>query len=294
MKTIYSALIGNPVDHSVSDVLFGELFRALNYSDNTVEYEHRKINVKPENLKAAVQNLSLDGSCIGYNVTLPYKIEIVKYFDSLDKTSMEIGAVNTVNIKNQTSTGYNTDWIGLLVSIRKFTKTNNPKVCIFGSGGASRAAIYAAKQISDNIVVLYREYPNISSATRELIKKKDVLGIKLDTYANVKDIISGSKIIINTTSTGMIGVKDDAPFDLSLLNGIDLTKKLFIDAVFNPVNTPLIKYLNSNGANTVDGLWMMIYQATKALSIWLDREIIFNSLSLGEIHNKLEEAINES
>jgi len=112
-------------------------------------------------------------------------------------------------------------------------------------------------------------------------------------YSHVKDVVAKANIIINATSAGMVG-KDATPFDLDLLDDINLKDKLFFDAVFNPTLTPLLKYFNSRSAVTIDGLWMMIYQGISALSIWLDIDINIADQELIRIHNLLEESINHA
>jgi len=282
----YSALIGNPTDHSVSDILFEELASAAGITE---AYKHIKINVKSESLSDSVSALKLLGFC-GANVTLPYKLDVIKYLDSIDPIIDDVGAVNTIAFGDNII-GYNTDWVGFIVPIRKKLGDKRVKsVAIFGTGGAARAAIYAARQLeAGSISVLFRDKDKES--LKDLRNKSGKLDIDLVSYSQIASIVDEADLIINATSTGMVG-HDPTPFDPSLLNSLELKNKLFFDAVFNPLQTPLIKYFDSRGAATIDGLWMMLYQAVEALSIWLKTDISVSDHDLMRIHNRLEEALN--
>lgn len=287
METKYSALIGNPVDHSVSDVLYKALI-TINTFD--YQYQHNKLNVSPEELNHTLDMLS-QKKYIGLNVTLPYKQSIMNYIHAVDSTAAHIGAVNTIKINHDDLIGYNTDWVGLYKPIITHTKKKKPIICIFGTGGASRAAIYAARKISDYVHVLYRNYPTISDSTYDLFNRQNEIGITLRPYSDVKEIVDMSDIIINTTSVGMKGKVATTPFNMKLLKDLSMKEKLFIDAVFNPIETRLLQFFSSHGAKTVDGLWMMIYQGIEALSIWLERDIHIPDKNLIQVHTLLKEAM---
>ncbi|KXY72245.1 MULTISPECIES: shikimate dehydrogenase [Bacillus] len=283
-----SALIGNPVNHSVSDIMFNALIHS---SEFYYSYRHDKINVEPDKLEDTLAMLSRN-KYVGLNVTLPYKRSIIKYVDQLDTTAAHIGAVNTIKINNNSLVGFNTDWFGLYKPLLIHSKKNEPVICIFGTGGASRAAIYAARKISNDVYVFYRESPNVSNSTQDLLQRQKDLRITLLPYRNVKDIVNRSDIIINTTSTGMKGNIETTPFNIEVLENINMKKKIFIEAVFNPVETTLGKFFTGSGAKTIDGLWMMIYQGILALSIWLERDIHIKNEDLKKIHKLLMEAIS--
>ncbi|MDR2338209.1 MAG: hypothetical protein LBE20_06170 [Deltaproteobacteria bacterium] len=107
------------------------------------------------------------------------------------------------------------------------------------------------------------------------------------------EAIDDSTIIINATSAGMLGMPSFTPFDTDLICGLDVSKKIFFDFVFNPVHTSLLNYFKDKGATTIDGLWLMIYQGINALSLWLDCEVQPTEKILLELHNELEITINK-
>lgn len=278
----YSALIGNPTEHSVSHVLYEELLKAAGV---TSTYKHIKVDVAPDRLKSAVASLCELKFC-GISVTLPYKIDVMKHLSEIDNAAQELGAVNT--IKPGTLKGYNTDWIGIVKPLKKLLKSDvlNSEVTILGTGGAARAAVYAVKQMKAiKINVVYRQDQQ-DPKTIDLIENASSTGIQLHTYEGVSDLIQRSKLVFNATSAGMVG-NDNAPFDLDDLAGLNLSGKVYFDAVFNPVATPLLTYFKDHGSKTIDGLWMMIYQGIEALSIWLEIDIAVTDLQLKAIHMTL-------
>lgn len=282
----YTALIGNPTEHSVSHILYEELIKAAGID---VAYKHLKIDVTEPSLAEAVNALKVLHFA-GISVTLPHKLAVMKYLDDTDDEVKELGAVNTIKVGPKLI-GHNTDWRGIAIPVRRVIPEGIEQATILGTGGAARAAIYACKQLGVSIItVIYREDSN-DEKLANLKVRADYLGISLFEYKDVAALIRESDLIINATSAGMRG-KDSTPFSLHELDGISLQDKLFFDVVFNPLKTPLLEYFGSRGAQTIDGLWMMIYQGISALGIWLDQEIEVERSQLETIHKKLEEELH--
>jgi shikimate dehydrogenase len=284
----YTALIGNPTDHSVSYMLYDELAKAAQLPGF---YQHIRLDIGADDLKksiAAFNTLNF----VGLNVTLPYKLDVMAHLDVLDPVIDVLGAVNTITL-GETTTGYNTDWIGIAESVKQFGGHDSyDTAVIFGTGGAARAAIYACKQLGvKDIRVIYRV--EASANTRKLQQASTKLGITLHPYTELAQLLQDAYLVINTTSAGMVG-KDPLPFDLRMIDGVDLTGKVFLDAVFNPLQTPLLAYFQSHGAVVIDGLWMMIYQGVGALSIWFDRNITVDISDLKKIHGLLKKELQHA
>ncbi|MCX6729203.1 MAG: shikimate dehydrogenase [Candidatus Saccharibacteria bacterium] len=220
----------------------------------------------------------------GINVTLPHKLAVMPYLDFVDPVVEQLGAVNTISLKDGAK-GYNTDWTGIYQPIKNLAAKVDC-VTIFGSGGAARAAIYAAKELgASKVNVLYRNEKD-NYKTNDLMERKDELSITMLPYDDLRRVVEDSDLIINATSAGMVG-QDASPFDLRLLNELDVSAKIYLDAVFNPLETPLLQLFKKNGAKTIDGLWMMIFQGVAALAIWLDRDVKIASDQLESIHQLL-------
>ena len=278
----YSALIGYPTRHSVSHLLYAELIKTVKIEDF---YQHIRVDVQLHEFEQSL-NAFRTLNFIGLSVTLPLKLEALRHLDKVDPVASELGAVNTIKL-GDTTTGYNTDWIGIVESIKAFgNRTDYETATIFGTGGAAHAAIYACKQLGvQNINVVYRH--NLSQATRGLLESSERLGINMHEYNQVHGLIKRSQLIINATSAGMVH-NDRLPFELKLIKDLLLTNKVFLDAVFNPINTPLLGHFKAQGACTVDGLWMMVFQGVKALSIWLDSPVPTKTSELKRIHSLLK------
>jgi shikimate dehydrogenase len=281
----YSALIGNPVEHSVSPLMYEYLAKKVG-----VEYKHLKIKLRPDELNQAVRALrSLHFS--GCNVTIPYKESIGRFLSSIEESSKSCGAINTIFLKENELVGANTDWVGVStpIKLRLDEIDDSNQVLVLGTGGAARAAIYALKHLGyKNIVVCYR-LPK-SSRTLRLESEASVMGINLVDYEKIADVIPESKIVCNMTSAGMTGA-DNAPFNIDLISG-DLTNTIFMDAVFSPIYTPLLTKFKDQGAEVIDGLWMMIFQGIESFRLWTNKSIETNSKELVYLHNLLAKEVS--
>lgn len=268
---ITTGLIGHPTDHSFSPAMFNRYSKYANF-----EYSHIKMDIPRENLNKAINSLKIL-SFRGFNVTLPYKIEIIKYIDHLDHEARSIGAVNTVLIKNGILYGFNTDAFGALMAIengmqRKVNKNDN--VLILGTGGASRAVIHELLKKTKNITVCYREKKSVN--TVKLMKQYEGI-LKFAPYSQANEEIIRCNLICNTTSVGMNPNKLELPVSKNnLLNASkhsNFTEKFFFDAIFSPFETKFLKISKKLGANTAGGLDMMLFQGIKAFELWTGKKI---------------------
>ena len=142
-------LIGHPVEHSFSPPMHNAAFEKLN-----MDYAYVAFDVNPCDLESAINGAEAL-NIKGFNVTIPYKIEVMKYLDEIDEIAQLIGAVNTIDFKNLK--GYNTDGIGAVKAIEEVTSIKNKNVLIAGAGGASRAiSFYIAKYGASNLKILNR------------------------------------------------------------------------------------------------------------------------------------------
>lgn len=278
---IYSALIGNPVDHSISPALFEYIA-----GKSGLEYRHVKIRVEKKELAIALDSLR-QLSFVGCNVTLPYKEDAVSLIDKLHESAKACGAVNTIKFRHNRSYGFNTDYSGVEESLNRFKYTvDKEKVAvIFGSGGVARAAIYALKRLGHkNIKVFYRTPADTN--TLRLKRQASKLGISMYVYDELEKVLPQAALICNMSSAGMIG-QSSSPFDISRLEKIDIQATHYLEAVFNPVKTPLYNHFKRRGLTVIDGLWMMIFQALSAYKIWTEQKPTIDSDDLQNLHKIL-------
>lgn len=289
---IYTALIGNPTEHSVSPILFEWLSKN---TKNASEYRHIKINVLSESeLEHSFEALkTLHFS--GINVTLPYKLAVSQFLTYTDTSAKEIGAINTVVFKENEVLGYNTDWYGIYAPIKQRLPNFSPKkAVILGSGGAARAAIYACLKLEAEVVVVIHRTPNSSATASLKAQYKNADGVQFASYDDIIEHISSAELIINATPAGMKH-QVTTPFDLKILGDeIRFEDQVFFDCVFNPVHTPLLDYFTDRGATTIDGLWMMLYQGLQAFALWTGRgeEVTLTQDALSELHKLLEKEVS--
>ena len=160
-ETKLLGLIGHPVEHSLSPIMHNEALK-----DKNLNYVYLAFDVSPKNLKHVVSGAKSLG-IKGFNITIPYKVDIMNYLDKIDKEAELIGAVNTVKIENDIATGYNTDGLGARMSLEEeIGKVEDRNILIIGAGGASRAVAFELAK-NNNITIINRTVEK-----QELYQKK--------------------------------------------------------------------------------------------------------------------------
>lgn len=262
IETKLIGLLGYPLGQSLSPLMQNAAFKECNLNKIYIPVE-----VLPENLETVVKGIS-KMNFEGFNITKPYKMDIMRFLNEIDDYAKCIGAVNTVAIKNGKLKGYNTDGIGFL---RNFEKNTNSKmegknVLILGSGGASRAiSMTLALNKAKKIYICNRTYEKAVSLSNDINNQVESCSKAIHMeYDFMKEAIEHSDVLINATSIGMYPDSDSSPIDKRLLN-----KNLIVcDAVYNPRKTKLIKDAEDSGCKVVLGLGMLVYQGTEAFKIW--------------------------
>tara|TARA_B110000285_G_C15116211_1_gene614242 strand:- start:1020 stop:1754 length:735 start_codon:yes stop_codon:yes gene_type:complete len=234
-------IIGRSLSHSFSKNFFTNYF-VTNYIDAT--YENIEIEVVEDFTTVFKQNFS------GFNVTIPYKEEIIPFLDELDDVAREIGAVNTVVLKEGKSIGYNTDAFGFHQSIKPFLTNQHERAIILGTGGASKAVEYVLKSLGVNVILISR----------------NPIGENQFSYDEMNEyMLDACKLIVNCTPIGTFPNVDECieiPFD-------HLTEyHLVIDLIYNPAKTKFLSRAEENNAMILNGESMLKHQALKAYELW--------------------------
>jgi shikimate dehydrogenase len=261
-KTKLMGLLGHPLGHSLSPLMHNTAFESL-----SLDKLYIPIEVSPENLETVVKGMA-KMNFEGFNVTIPHKIEIMKFLDDVDDYAKCIGAVNTVAVHEGRLKGYNTDGMGFLKSFEESTgiKIDGKNVFILGSGGASRAiSMTLAMNKSNKIYICNRTYEKALSLAEDITKQSgvDSVAVKHE-YEEMKKAIADCHVLINTTSVGMSPDIDSSPVERELLS----PSLIVCDAVYNPRKTKLLKDAEEIGCKTVEGLKMLVYQGAAAFEIW--------------------------
>lgn len=262
-KTKIMGLIGDPVEHTISPYMHNAGFKHFN-----MDYAYVTFHVTKENLKFAIEGVrALD--IRGLNVTIPHKIEVMKYLDVIHETAWQIGAVNTIKFADEIE-GYNTDGLGAVRGIQEVTSIKGSKIIILGAGGASRAISFQSLLSgAEQVLIANRTRDKALSLALDLndYLNKDVKAIDLREELNEE--LQDADILINTTPIGMYPNVDQEPLVTSDMMHEGLVVN---DVIYNPLETGLLREARLAGAKTITGIKMLIYQGIESFKIWTGRE----------------------
>lgn len=255
-------LIGHPVEHSFSPPMHNAAFEKLG-----LDYAYVAFDVSPDDLKSAIDGAK-SLNIKGFNVTIPHKIEVMKYLDEIDEVAALIGAVNTIDFKDMK--GYNTDGIGAVRAIEEVTSIKGKNVVIAGAGGASRAiSFYIAKYGADKLTILNRNVEKAQKLASDVLDSNLIGSVEADSISEIGSCLMQADILINTTPVGMHPHVDDEP----VASASDMHEDLVVfDAVYNPNETVLLKEAIKAGAKPVYGIKMLLYQGAESFKIWTGNE----------------------
>ena len=259
-KTKVCAIIGDPVEHSLSPIIHNAAFKELGLNLVYVAF-----TVTTRELQTAILGAKSLGLW-GLNVTMPHKNAVMNYLDEVDSTAKSIGAVNTVLNNNGRLIGYNTDGNGTMIALQENgVYLKEKKLVLIGAGGAAKAIAYQAAQDVEELVILNRT-PEKAKKLAEMLQKsfgKKVKGVALSSEV-LEEELETTDILVNATSVGMDPDVNSSPVPSSLLRR-DLC---VMDIVYNPLETRLAADAKSVGAKVVSGIEMLIYQGAVAFEIW--------------------------
>ncbi|WP_251861902.1 shikimate dehydrogenase [Clostridium sp. Marseille-Q2269] len=253
-------LLGEKLGHSLSPQIHKLIFEKLG-----VNGVYNLFEVNKKNLKDAVCGIKAL-NMKGINVTIPYKIETMKYIDEISKEASKIGAINTIAITNNELIGYNTDYYGFGMMLEKFNvDIKNKSIVVLGSGGASKAVVqYLKDNDCSKIIIASR---NMNEAKCKF-KDCDIIS-----YKQLNNICN-SEIIINCTPIGMYPNTNKSTVEEDILNKF----KVSIDLIYNPLETLFLKKSKSVGNICINGLYMLVGQAIKSEELWnnikIDKKVI--------------------
>lgn len=240
-------LIGYPLEHSKSAEIFGKKFS----SENIEDFSYKLFPIK--SIKDLSKLLKEEDELMGFNVTAPYKKEILPHLYEIDKGAIDVWAVNTVSIskfKGRTLLkGFNTDLPAFKESIEPLLKPYHSKALVLGSGGAANAAKIAFKQLGIEVTQVSRQ-----------IKFETTLYDDLDQMT-----LLNHRVIVNCTPVGTFPKIEKCP---RIPYQFITEKHLVYDMIYNPEETLFLKKAKEQGAQVKNGLEMLQLQALKAWDIW--------------------------
>ncbi|MGO8761997.1 MAG: shikimate dehydrogenase [Desulfobaccales bacterium] len=240
-------ILGRPVAHSLSPVMHNAAFRHLGMNAVYVAFPVTELR----KAVAGVRGLGIGG----VSVTIPFKEEIIPLIDALDPRAEAIGAVNTVVNRDGRLTGYNTDWLGAVAALTAKISLTGRHVLILGAGGASRAIAYGIFH-KGGIVTL-----TDIDQTRAAALARDV-GAEAISPAALEEC--PATVLVNATPVGMTPEVDGIPINPDLLGRFGVV----MDIVYQPLTTRLLREAKARGAAAIDGLQMLIHQATAQFALF--------------------------
>lgn len=254
-------VFGHPVAENPTVVMQEAAFRALN-----LNWRYLTIEVHPQNLANAFQGMRAM-HFQGINLTIPHKVEVLKYLDGVAPDAALMGAVNTVRCEGDKLIGENTDGKGFLQSLKNDAKIDpqGTQVVVLGAGGAARAitvelALAGAKQIT-----IVNRTPRRGEALVKLLNDKTPTSAVFVPWDGTYAILPETDVVVNATSIGLFPNVDEKP-DIDYTT---ITAAMTIcDVIPNPPYTPFLQAADACGAKTLDGLGMLVYQGAIGFTMW--------------------------
>ena len=264
--TRLAAVVANPIKHSISPFIHNSAFEATNTNGVYLAWE-----VDATELAETVANIRRY-QMYGINLSMPYKEQVIPYLDQLSEEACLIGAVNTVVNREGTLIGYNTDGKGFFKSLPSF-KISGKRMVLLGAGGAAKAIL--AQAILDGVsqISVFVRLSSMEKTRPYLEKIQNATGFRVDLLAledvqDLQDSITQADLLVNATSVGMDGSSQPIP------TSIVLPEKLLVaDVIYQPFETPFLKWARNQGNQSINGLGMLLYQAAEAFELWTGKEM---------------------
>lgn len=280
VDTKLGAIIGTDIGHSKSPAMMNAAYEKLG-----LDAYYYPMNIKEEDFGDVIRGIS-KMNYMGLTITIPYKLEVMKYLDEIDKTAEIIGAVNTIKITEGKMKGFNTDGEGFVRGLEadKGVNVAESTFVVVGAGGVSRAimtVLASRKAAADDAG---RE-PGIPACEKKIylanrtMKRAEELCDKLNKLVcdccvpvpldeTLAQYIDKADVLVNATNVGMPPQQDMTPVDTAMLH----SGMLVADVIYNPRKTKLLEAAESMGCDIVNGQSLLLHQGKMAFNIWTGLE----------------------
>ena len=290
VNTKLASIIGTDIGHSKSPAMMNAAFEEKN-----IDYYYFPMNIRKEDFGDVIRGVS-KMNYAGLTITIPYKIEVMKYLDEIDRTAEIIGAVNTIRIKNGKMKGFNTDGEGFVRGLEEDKGVNiaESTFVVVGAGGVSRAimtvlasrkaeAAAEAQKSQRNseeqqkkgvlscgkkIYLANRTYERAEELCKKLNELVCDCCVPLPLDGNLGEYIGRADVLVNATNIGMPPYEEMTPVDSALLH----PDMLVADVIYNPRRTKLLQAAEALGCDTVNGQSLLLHQGKMAFQIWTGLE----------------------
>ena len=249
--TKLTAVIGNPIGHSLSPFLHNDLYAREEVDAVMLAFQNPDIGA----LIAAIRALPIHLTAI----TLPHKESVIPLLDEVDEKARDIGSVNTVVNRNGKLTGYNTDVVGIAVAL-KGAELKGKRALIFGAGGAARAVAYHLREHGAKI----QSYDRTFKKAQALCEKFGGTALEASGLKSAQ-----FDVLVNASPVGLHPNVNDTPVPKEMIR----KGGIVFDLVYNPLETRLMREAKERGAQTISGLTMLVEQALEQERLWLGRAV---------------------
>lgn len=254
-------VFGHPVNENPTVAVQEAAFKALG-----LNWRYLTVEVLPENLEDAMRGVRAFGMR-GINLTIPHKIAVMKYLDSIAEDAKLIGAVNTVVNRDGKLHGENTDGKGFITSLTQGGHVSIPgkRIVILGAGGAARAiAVELALRGAGEITIVNRGRER-GRDLASTIATHSAARTRYVAWNGILKIPESADILINATSIGLFPNIDEKP----LIDYDTIRSGMVVcDVIPNPPRTPFLKEAEKRGATAIDGLGMLVNQGAIGFTLW--------------------------
>ena len=260
LKPKLYGLVGFPIKHSLSPCMHNAAFSKLK-----INAKYKLFELKPEELGDFLRSLTKKNNR-GFNVTYPYKEEILGFLNSRSLAVREIGAANTVVVDAAGRLkGFNTDYLGFFAHLKEL-KVKPKRAAVIGAGGASKAICFALSRMKIEELCIY-DIDKFKSISLFKNLNSNFLKTKFNVAGRIEDLgIQNKDLLINASPVGMRST------DPCLVNPEDLHHGLFVyDLIYNPLETKLISLAKERNLNFSNGLGMLLYQGVFAFKQFTGR-----------------------
>ena len=260
--TKITGLFGCPVKHTFSPAMHNAAFEALKMDMVYLPFE-----VSPEDLEGAVASLVPLG-VVGVNVTIPHKEAVIRHLDEVSETAELIGSVNTITVRDRRLRGDNTDAYGFATSLQEEAgfDLKGKRVFVMGAGGASRAVSFqSALAGAAELVIADVDASKAESLAGAVSSRFDRCRVQCSpaSAGDVEKALAGADLFVNATPIGM--EPGDPP--LIRVEWLDSATVVF-DAIYNPLQTRLLREAGERGLKTVNGIGMLLHQGARAFELF--------------------------
>ncbi|MBP1999115.1 shikimate dehydrogenase [Paenibacillus shirakamiensis] len=278
IEPLLLGVMGDPIAQSKSPLMHESALKA-----SSIQGRYVPLHVLARDLPRAIEGIRAM-NFRGVNVTVPHKVEVMPLLDHIDEAACRIGAVNTIVNDHGVLTGYNTDGIGYVRSLKEEVTSNleGSTILVIGAGGAARGIIYALLQERPaQIIIANRTLDKAEKLVEEWSDIGHLTAISMD---DASKAASEADIVVNTTSVGMVPDIHELPLVVESYR----SGAVFSDLIYNPLQTEFLRQASLQGCRVHSGLGMFIYQGAYAFEYWTGvtpdiekmRQAVLDSLSL--------------